>query len=455
MTFSSLIFIYGFLPLSLGIYYITPKKHRNKSLFVISTLFLALCGLEILAVTAIFVLLNYLSGLAVGAFSKYRPISALFLTLGTAADIAVLLLFRTELFSLIRPFSVAVPLGLCFLTVTAIGYLADVFRKRIKAEKNFFRFMLYMTYFPKLPMGPVIGCGAFSGKLEKRRDGFSSIGEGAELFVCGLAKKVILADNLQRLHEAVITMKVGEISAVSAWLGVISYMLGIYFLLSGLSDMGAGLSLCFGIRLPSSFKYPLFSRGVTDFGKKWHMPVVRTVRRNIEAPVISRSGGNLMKYIMAASVWVIMGLWYEISPNKLVWGLIIGISIALEMRFADYKSMRSTSVVYTLMLLTLSWIFFFGDTLSYSFRYFLALIGGNNNIADSVSLYLLKSYGLLIAVGALAASGIFRKYLYGSKLKPVRKIVRFMQPVFTMLILAVCTALISYSGVCEHTLISL
>ncbi len=456
MEFSTLLFIYAFLPISVIVYYLLPKKFRNAVLLITSVVFTAMSGLYFFAFMAAYTAINYVFGILIAKTGKNKPISFLFTFLGTAADVSLFFLFRSELFS---TFSAAdkitelvMPIGLSFLTLSAVGYLIDVYRDSGKAEYSFFRFSLFIFMFTKLPAGPLVSCHEFSDMLKKRSEGINAVGEGLEKFTIGLAKKVLLADNIYRLYSAAAAIKVTEMSALSAWLGTAAYMLCIYFTLSGISDMGQGLSLCFGFRFPDSFDYPCVSFGVNDFGKKWHIPVVKWFNDYFIEPFGRRISKKFLGYSALIIMWIMVALWYEVSLNKLICGLIIGFSIAIERITSERNSGGKSSVIYTFFILSLSTIFFFGDSIGYSFFYFLAMIGGNNNIADSLSLYLLKNYSVLILAGLLFASGVRKKLLHYKAAKTAENL---LSPVVTLFLLIVCTAVISYSGSAGSLLIKL
>ena len=306
--------------------------------------------------------------------------------------------------------------------------------------------------FTKLPAGPLVSCSEFSEMVKKRSEGINAVGEGLEKFTIGLAKKILLADNLYRLYSATAAIEVTKMSALSAWLGAAAYMLCLYFTLSGISDMGQGLSLCFGFRFPDSFNYPGISFGVNDFGKKWHIPVVKWFDTYFFESIRSRISNRFIKYSVPVIMWIMIALWYEVSLNKLICGFIIGLSVAIEKKASEKNSVGKSSVIYTFFILSLSTIFFFGDSISYSFYYFLALIGGNNNIADSLSLYLLRNYIILIMAGFIFASGVRKLFLQHKAVKTAENLI---SPFVILFLLVVCTAVISYSGSAGSILIEL
>lgn len=456
MIFSSLLFIYAFLPLSLGIYYLTPKKWGNTVLLILSIVFCAMFGIGTLALTVLLALINYLFGLACSKTSKCRPLSAILMGIGIISDLAVFLLFKTDVFS--SSFSVnkihdmIIPVGISFVILSCIGYLIDIFRGKLKAEYNFLNFVLYITFFPKFYMGPLINYATFRRKLINRSKGIKEIGAGLTIFVKGLAKKVLLADNLFRLYSAVRTIEVGKLSALSAWLGILGYSLCIYFTLSGFSDMGVGISRCFGFRFPRSFNYPCFSMGINDFCSRWHITAVKWFRCHVLPEKAEDKKTKIIWSVLFILSWGMLGLWYDFSINTMLWGIVIGTAAQFERLISNKKMLKATAVIYTFIVTSLCWVLFFGENLTYSLRYSLALVGGNNNIADSLSFYLLKMYLVILLVGVYASTDLFRNLFERSKKKILRGFVGFLSPVYTSLLLLICTSLISYTGVSEMML---
>ncbi|NLT10451.1 MAG: hypothetical protein GXY08_13285, partial [Ruminococcus sp.] len=258
MIYSSLLFIYGFLPFALLCYYITPNRHREKTLLVLSTVFCGAMGLCYLGLMLAYTVVNYTACQMIGQ-NRGKPAAAAPFASAMIFDLAAILIFRTKYF--IGSYSVIgwpeklFPVGISFITLAMLGTLIDVYTGRIEEEKNIFRFALYVMFFPKLIMGPVLRYRRFSKALDSRRDGLNEIGIGFTIFIKGLSKKVIVADNLYMLYKAVRSVDISDMSAMTAWLGITAYILCLYFTMSGFSDMGVGISHCFGMRLPQCFSY--------------------------------------------------------------------------------------------------------------------------------------------------------------------------------------------------------
>lgn len=459
MIFSSLLFIYGFLPVSVILYHISPKKFKNSVLLLLSAVYCVMLGLRYFAFVFVFALWNFFMAKSVEKLRNHRALAAFPLAIGIIGDIVSMIIFRTDYFSEIIARigfpSEFFPVGISFLALSAIGSLIDIYNGKIGTKISPMTYLLYIIFFPKLVMGPLISYRSFSKMAENRKGVLCNIGSGMRLFIIGLAKRVIFAQNLYMLHASVRTIETSELSALTAWLGVIAYMLCLYFTLSGYSDMGAGIAACFGFRLPQSFNYPIFSRGINDFRSRWHRPVISWFGRYIYFPLYRAASKKWLKYAFLVLTWSLIGIWYGFSVNSFIWGVVIGASAVIEKIAANRNTMRSTAIIYTLLILSFGTVFFAGDSLSESFMYFLAMVGGNNNLADRSGLYLLKSYAVILIVSMLASASVFRSLTSRSPRKPMRYVTHVLSPVISIFLLIICTALISYSGTAEMILIRL
>lgn len=457
MVYSSLLFIYGFLPISLLIYYVTPKKFQNAVLLLLSMLFCGMTSLYFLAFMSVYTLINYAAGILTERKNKIA--AAIPLAGGIIFDLTAIFVFRTEYFSwlkeIIRAPEGFFPIGISFFTLSAVGTLIDVYCGRIKAERNIISFGLYFLFFPRLFMGPVLRYGSFSKILGSRKGNLNEIGAGFTIFVKGLAKKVIVADNLYMLYMAVKSVEVGEMSALTAWLGIIAYLLCLYFTLSGFADMGTGIGYCFGIRLPQSFSYPMFSTKIKYFTARWHMQVTLWFRRYITKPLYSVSRSRIYQKLVYIAVWALAGYWYGFSINGMIWGVILGTAIVVENKFSSTKILRATSVFYTFLVVLVCFVFLSGDSLEYSLRYIFAMIGGNRIVADTLLLHLLKSYIVIILISIYASTDLFRNMIMRSGKTKLNTAITAVSPIIVLLLFIVCTAFISFSGSSEMILMKL
>lgn len=463
MVYSSLLFIYVFFPLSLAIYFITPKKFKDISLFLLSMIFCGLFSLKFLFFMMIYIVVNYTSARLTYRLKwkeqRYRKYRIIPFSAGILFNLISLFAFRTDIFSwILRPFSFPdgfFPVGISLFTLSATGYLIDVYKGRIRAEINFIRFGLFIMMFPRLLMCSAVNYDNFLKIWRKRKIRLNELGTGMEIFVKGLAKKVIIADTLFMLYSAIKRIETGNLPVLTAWLGATAYVLCLYFTLSGVSEMGIGISYCFGYGFPQSFNYPLFSSRIRHFSAKWHIQVVQWFRKYALHPLRSVINANYINGFISVCLWILMGFWYRLSFNGIICGFIIGIGIIIESKLKNIRMLKSTGIIYTFVVITISMVFISCESISESFRYIWAMIGGNRIIADSLTAYLCKSYIIVLIVAVYASTDLFRNTINRINRTPFRFVMLIISPVLTVILFAVCTAMISYTGSSENILIQL
>ena len=453
MTYSSLIFIYGFLPISLLIHRLAKEKYRDAVLFGLSIVFCAFCGFKCMFFAVGFTAFNFIAGHIIDRQRSRNKNAVLPLTAGIAVDVFSLFIFRAADFAAVKErlgfYESVMPVGISLFTLSAIGYLLDIYNKRIRAESDLVRFGLYMLMFPRIVMGPLLRYDRYIKILSRRKYDISGVGKGITVFVKGLAKKVLAADNLYLLYTAVRSVKQGELATFNAWLGILAYILCLYFSLSGLTDMGIGLGYCFGFSFPKCFNYPLFVSKLRYFAAKWHMQAVHWFRRYITRPLSLQTNVRWIKQLIFIASWGFFGFWYTFGAGGLIWGLLIGIGIIAERRFARLKLLNATGIIVTFVFLSVAFVFLASDTLAGAIRYLGAMIGGNRILADSLTVYLLRSYVIVVLVSVYAATDLFRNMLLRSGKHRVITLLSAAAPAIVTVMLLVCTACIAYSGISE------
>lgn len=459
MVYSSLLYIYGFLPVSLLLFYLTPVKKREMTLLILSIVFSGMISLYYLIFILLFTAVNFGFAYIMRRIKDRKKQAAALLAVGIGFNIFALAAFRTELASWLFGFIGApkefYPVGISFFVPCSIGTLIDIYKGRMKDRLSFGRYALYIMFFPKLLMGPLLRYGYFSKLVDTPKVSLSGIGTGMTIFVKGLAKKVIAADNLYMLYTAVKESNVSEISAATAWLGITAYILCLYFTLSGLADMGMGTAYCFGIRLPQSFNYPLLSSRIKYFAARWQSQVEQWIRRYITKPLYHVCPKKWMKDIVIITGWTLFGFWYSFNFCGAVSGFLMGIFIVIEMRLREKKIMEFTGIFYTFIVVLLCSVFLSGDSAAYSMKYLLAMIGGNGALADSQAFYLLKTYIVLILLAMYASTDLFRNMMMRSGKKKIKNFVTVVSPLIVLSVLVICTVLISYSGSSEMLIMKL
>ena len=459
MVYSSLLFIYGFLPISLLLYYISPRKMREPAMLILSMIFCGMISLYFLIFMILYTLCNFGFAHIIGKVRKNEKLVALPLACGIIFDLTAILVFRTRYFNwlqgMIKVPEGFYPVGISFFTLAAIGTLIDIYKGRVMADRNFIRFALYIMFFPRLIMGPLLRYGVFIKILDNRSESLAEIGKGMGIFVKGLAKKVIAADSLLMLYNAAHYVDVGEMSALTAWLGVTAYLLCFYYTLSGFADMGNGIAYCFGLKFPQSFNYPILSTRIKHFAARWQSQVIQWLRRYVTKPVYNVCKKRWMKEVVFVCGWTLFGFWYTVALNGAIWGSLIGLAVVIEGRTLKKDSLDITGIIYTFIVVIVCTVFMSGDDIGYSARYLLAMTGWNGSFADSQAFYLLKSYIVLLLLTMYGATDLFRNMMLRTKRYKVKSFVNAVTPVIVLVTLAACTALMSYSGSSEMILLKL
>lgn len=451
MVYSSLLFIYVFFPLSLIVFCLTPRPFKDIAMLALSMVFAAAFGLKYLFFLMLFTAVNYLAARLVSLCSgKFRQLKAVPFALGLIFDFSAILSFRTEIFAFLsEPMKLPetfFPFGISFFTLSAAGYLIDVYRGRIRAERNFVRFGLFIMMFPRLLMGPVLSYDSFIRIMKNRRFNMSRLDSGLTVFIAGFAKKVLLADNLYMLWTAIKSSDISQLSAVTAWLGMIAYVLCLYFTLSGFADMGVGIGCCFGYRFPYSFTYPMFSSKIRYFASRWHIQMIHWFRRYITQIFSERIRHKWLSDLIFIGAWSLAGFWYGFDLTSAVWGALMGVAITVERRLRNSKMLRSTGIIYTFLATMIIAVFLAESSISGSLRYIYAMIGGNRVLVDSMTGYLLGAYIVLVLIAMYASTDLFRNVSVRLSKTKLRTAVSIVSPVIMTAILALCTALITYTG---------
>lgn len=419
MLFSSLTFLLRFLPITLAAYYLVPQRLKNAVLLIASLFFYAWGEPVYIILMILSILFNYVSGLDIGRKLEAGESAKAALVAAVAVDLAMLGIFKYYAFFLdmlnVIPFvkisypELGLPIGISFYTFQAISYLADVYRKDAQPQKNIINFGLYISMFPQLIAGPIVRYSDIEAQMESRKCSLGAFGQGAQFFIIGLAKKVILANGIGALHDTVLAqVSAGEASAAVAWIGAIAYTLQIYFDFSGYSDMAIGLGHMFGFKYLKNFDYPYLSASVTEFWRRWHMSLGTWFREYVYIPL----GGNrvsIRRHILnLLIVWGLTGLWHGASWNFVFWGLYYGAFLIFEKYVLNKIYDRIPGVVrhlYTLFIVVIGWVFFFSDSMGDALLYLANMIGiGAAGLFSAEALYLLNSYRLILLLGVICST---------------------------------------------------
>ena len=401
MSFTNLIFPFVWLPISLLLYYILPKKGRNAALLICSILFFVWGTPEYLLLMLCSILVNYLAALELSAYQKKGQTGRARLVLTVTVLLNLLLLgffkyygflLRTlnTLLSLnLRARELPLPIGLSFYTFTLLSYLFDVYRGKAPVQKNLLRFSLYVTFFPKLVSGPIVQYADFDRQVEPHMLDLTALGAGARMFVVGMAKKVLLSNALGTTFYALSDIGGVNLSICGAWLGTLCYTLMLYFDFGGYSDMAIGLAGMFGFALEKNFDYPYLSGTVAEFWRRWHISLGTWFREYVYIPLGGSRCGSLRTALNLMVVWLLTGIWHGTGACFLLWGVYYGVLLVLEkliLRRVLNKVPDAVRHILTLLCVVIGWVFFFSPSPQAAFA-MLGRMFGTGKLLDTAAKY--------------------------------------------------------------------
>ncbi len=418
MLFSSITFLFIFLPLTLLLYYLVPFRMKNYVMLAASLIFYAWGEPVYIILMILSIILNYFCGQDI--YEKRDNVRAMKMSLmfGVVMNLLILGFFKyygllMDTVNAILPIDIpyrvlALPIGISFYTFQAMSYLIDVYRKEVKPQENILYFALYISMFPQLIAGPIVRYIDIEEQLKERSINPNKFGEGAMYFIRGLAKKVVLANTFGAVYEQVAAMQMGSFSTLTAWVGAIAYAFQIYFDFGGYSDMAIGLGKMFGFEFLPNFNYPYIAKSITDFWRRWHISLSTWFREYVYIPL----GGNRCtpsRHILnLLIVWMLTGLWHGAQWNFMFWGLYYGVILILEKYLWGSKIEKLPSAVqhiYAFVLVLFGWVFFFSPTLGYAGQYLKVMFGiGANGIFDKQGFFMIFTNWLLIVIAILASA---------------------------------------------------
>ena len=418
MVFSSLTFLLWFLPCVLLVYFLAPKKAKNAILFAFSLLFYAWGEPVYVGLMIFSTVLDYTCGRAVEKF-RGTPKAKLGLTVSVVVNLSLLCLFKYTDFLIgtvngifgcsIPLLNLPLPIGISFYTFQTMSYTIDVYRGDAKAQQNIITFGAYVSLFPQLIAGPIVRYQTIADQLDERTHSVDKFGEGVKRFVCGLGKKVLLANNIGLLWSTVSAS--GDLTVVSAWLGIIAYAFQIYFDFSGYSDMAIGLGKMFGFDFLENFDHPYCSKSVTEFWRRWHISMGTWFRDYVYIPLGGNRKGLALQLRNIAIVWLLTGFWHGASWNYVLWGVFYGLLLIGEKFFLLEKLKKAPAIVghvYTLVCVALGWVLFAFEDIAKGWAYFKVLLGGAA-FCNGNAVYQILSYLPLLAVCAVASTPLGTK----------------------------------------------
>lgn len=379
MVFSSLSFIFAFLPAFLALYYCVPAKSRNALLFLGSLVFYSFGEPFYLFLILASTFVNYLLGLGIAKYKKGRTERLFLFWIALLYNFGLLLFFKYANFFIENinlllkacsidwqffTLNVSLPLGISFYTFQIVSYIIDVYRDKVKADKSFVSLGAYICMFPQLIAGPIVVYSDISDALEQRRISIQNIDRGLKTFIVGLGYKVIIANRIGTLWNEVCTIGFESISTPLAWLGAFAYSMQLYFDFWGYSVMAIGLGDMLGFSMPENFQYPYMARSVTEFWRRWHITLGTWFREYVYIPLGGNRKGTLRTIFHLFVVWLLVGFWHGAAWNFILWGLLIFVLLVIEktltLRFLNGKNIFAwlLSHLYVMLYIPVSWIIF-------------------------------------------------------------------------------------------------
>ena len=389
MVFSSIIFLFLFLPLVLAGYFLLKIEYRNIFLLIVSLAFYMVAKPKFILVLLTSIMINYVMGLCI-SYSKKNfnvLINRIVLTITVSLNLGLLFYFKYMNFfissvngifkSNIALMNIALPLGISFFTFQGMSYTLDLYMGKVQVQKNFINIALYMSFFPKLSQGPITRYRDINGQIDSRECNIDKFYNGVTRFIIGLAKKVIIADQIGYVVDQIFSKSPTENSIAIAWIGAICYTIQIYFDFSGYSDMAIGLGKMFGFEFMENFNYPYISKNLTEFWRRWHISLSTWFRDYVYIPLGGNRSGNM--YFNLFVVFLVTGIWHGAAWNFIIWGLWHGLFLIIE-KILKVKNIKIKSPVfikqlYTILIVLLGWVLFRAPNLNYAINYIGVMFG--------------------------------------------------------------------------------
>ena len=453
LVFSSLEFLYLYLPISLLIYFLIPARYlmfRNLALLILSLIFYGWSEPLYIGIMLVSIVVDYICGYIVSVNRESAPTKAKgALVASVIINLSILFFFKyfdfivenlaiIPAFSSLKPLGITLPVGISFYTFQTMSYTLDIYLRKAKVQKNIMSFGAYVTMFPQLIAGPIVRYSDVDNQLRERTHNLDRAAKGVTRFICGLAKKVLLANTAGVMYEQLVLNTEDSPNALAAWGGVIFYSFQIYFDFSGYSDMAIGLGYILGFNFPENFNYPYISRSITGFWRRWHITLSTWFREYVYIPLGGNRKGNARTIFNLFVVWFLTGFWHGASWNFVLWGLYFCVLLIIEKFFlgrALEKAPRVFSHIYSLFLIVFGWFIFISCDLSNPIGYLKAMF--STPLLSGLAVYDVLRNVIFLLVLCIAATPLPHK-IY--KRFSENKIFRAVWSVVLLVVFLVCTA---------------
>lgn len=416
MVFSSLVFMFAYLPITLLAYYLVPRQGRNIFLFIVNLIFYGWGEPKLVLLMVFNIFFNYIGGWLVDKYRADAKKKKLFLILTCVLDIGILAVFKytgmiTETLNML-PFlnipelQISLPIGISFYTFQTMSYVIDVYRDDAPVSKNFINFGTYVALFPQLIAGPIVRYRDVAEQLVNRRETLEMFTKGVKLFMVGLAKKVIIANTMGTLTTNIFATT-DENGVVGTWVGMIAYTFQIYFDFSGYSDMACGLGNMMGFEFLKNFNYPYIAKSITDFWRRWHISLSTWFKEYVYIPLGGNRKGVKRQILNLLIVWGLTGLWHGAAYNFVLWGLYYGLLLILE-KFVLKKFLDRLPLfvqhIYTLFIIIIGWGLFYFTDVGQLGEFMVDLFNFGNGICGDQAFNLIMSNLPMLIIAAVAST---------------------------------------------------
>ena len=450
MLFTSISFLYYFLPALIIIYFITPKKYKNIILLIASLLFYFYGEPKYVFLMIVEIVIAYTGAILI---DKYKSQSKNILIITLFIHVFLLIIFKYTDFIIqtindisnanIKLLNIALPIGISFYTFQIISYVIDVYNGKVKVQKNIINLATYVSLFPQLVAGPIVRYQTVEKELDDRVHSFNNFAYGIRRFSIGLAKKVLIANALGELCTKAFVLN--ETTVIFYWIFGISYMLQLYFDFSAYSDMAIGLGRIFGFNFPENFNYPYISKSITEFWRRWHISLGTWFKDYVYIPLGGNRDGKYKQIRNILIVWLLTGIWHGANWTFLIWGLLFGIILIIEKIFLNKFMEKLPSFIkriYVLFIVMILFIIFNAENMSVALTNIKGLFGMNGEVfINDYTLHYLKSYLPLLIIAFLGATPFIKTLIDKlRKNKYVNNIINILEPILIVIILVVVTS---------------
>ncbi len=419
MVFSDSVFLFMFLPLTLAVYYAVPFAFKNTVLFLTGLLFYAWGEPVYVLIMLLSTAIDYCAGRLMDRFDSNKNIRKATLLVSVVMNLSLLGIFKYGSFfigsvngifgSAIPDPGLPLPIGISFFTFQSMSYTIDLYRRNIKVQKNFIDFAAFVTMFPQIVAGPIVRYEDVSAQLACRRIDLRSMSDGITRFVCGMCKKVLIANSIGALWTDVKAQDYASMPAATAWLGIAAFTLQIYFDFSGYSDMAIGLGKMLGFDFPENFRYPYNSKSVAEFWRRWHITLGDWFKSYVYFPLGGSRGSTAATIRNTLIVWLLTGLWHGASWNFILWGLYYGVLIILE-KFVFRRLLERTPSalrhILTMLAVVFGWVIFEITSPASELEFVKAMLGFGGSFANSFTLNALHNYAVTFIAAIAISTGI-------------------------------------------------